>query len=391
MLDDEARVLDTTLAAHALEVALPALAVGRIAEHEVELARGEGVVGERRMLRPADDVVRRVAFALEQQVGLADGVGLGVDLLAVEVGGDLLAVLARQRLQRFLGHGEHAAGAERTVVEQVGARFDLVGDRQEDELRHELDGVARRPVLAGFLVVLLVEAAHQLLEHGAHAVVVEAGGAEIDVGRGELLDQRAERVGLRQARDLVAELEVLEDVLHVRREAVEVGFEVGLELLLARARPEVAQREPGGVVERLAGGLAQGSVLVGDAGLVERGLHVEHVLLGGLEHGVETAQHGHGQDDVAILAAHVQVAQDIVGDAPDEVGDPVELSLFHITPRVGASLVARAVFRFATTYFLANRHLLPSSCELTPLYKRQTARLAKSALHRLYQAIRITP
>ena len=27
-----------------------------------------------------------LAFALEQQVGLADGVGLGVDLLAVEVG-----------------------------------------------------------------------------------------------------------------------------------------------------------------------------------------------------------------------------------------------------------------------------------------------------------------
>jgi hypothetical protein len=82
------------LAAHALQVALPALAVGRIGEHEVELARREGVVGERRVLRAADDVVRRLALALEQQVGLADGVGLGVDLLAVEVGGDLLAVLA---------------------------------------------------------------------------------------------------------------------------------------------------------------------------------------------------------------------------------------------------------------------------------------------------------
>ena len=96
VLDDEARVLDPVLAAHALEVALPALAVGRIGEHEVELARREGVVRERRVLRAADDVVRRLALALEQQVGLADGVGLGVDLLAVEVGGDLLAVLARR-------------------------------------------------------------------------------------------------------------------------------------------------------------------------------------------------------------------------------------------------------------------------------------------------------
>jgi hypothetical protein len=44
----------------------------------------------------------------------------------------------------------------------------------------------------------------------------------------ELLDQRAERVGLGEAGDLVAELEVVEDLLDVRREAVEVG---------ARSRP----------------------------------------------------------------------------------------------------------------------------------------------------------
>ena len=126
---DEARVLDALLAAHALEVALPALAVGRIGEHEVELARREGVVRERRVLRAADDVVRGLALALEQQVGLADGVGLGVDLLAVEVGGDLLAVLLGELLQRLLGDGQHAAGAAGAVVEQVGAGLDLVGDR----------------------------------------------------------------------------------------------------------------------------------------------------------------------------------------------------------------------------------------------------------------------
>ena len=44
------------------------------------------------MRRTADDVVGRFTLALEQQVGLADGVGFGVDLLAVEVRGDLLAV-----------------------------------------------------------------------------------------------------------------------------------------------------------------------------------------------------------------------------------------------------------------------------------------------------------
>ena len=119
---------------------------------------------------------------------------------------------------------------------------------QEDQVGHQPHHVARRPVLAGLLVVLLVEAADQLLEDGAHGVVVEAGqldravavqhrlGAEVDRRVQELLDERAQDVGLRQARDLVAELEVVEDLLHVGREAVEVGLEVGPELLLAGPR-----------------------------------------------------------------------------------------------------------------------------------------------------------
>ena len=45
-------------------------------------------------------------------------------------------------------------------------------------------------MLAGFLVVLLVEAADELLEHGSHAVVVETGRAEIDIRGSKLLDQR---------------------------------------------------------------------------------------------------------------------------------------------------------------------------------------------------------
>ena len=99
VLDDETRIPDAVLAAHALQIALPALAVRRIGEHEVEFARREGVVGQRRAFRPADDVVCLFAFALEQQIGLSDGIGLGVDLLAEEVGGDLLAVLAGELLK----------------------------------------------------------------------------------------------------------------------------------------------------------------------------------------------------------------------------------------------------------------------------------------------------
>jgi hypothetical protein len=168
-----------------------------------------------------------LALPLEEHVGLADGVGLGVDLLAVEVGLDGAAVGGSEVLEGFLGDGEHAARAAGAVVKGVGAGPDVVGDGQEDEVGHEADGVAGRPVLAGLLVILLVELADQLFEDRAHGVVVEGGlpdgavavrdrgRAEVDVGVEELRDEGAERVGLGEGGELVAELEVLQDVLDV--------------------------------------------------------------------------------------------------------------------------------------------------------------------------------
>ena len=55
------------------------------------------------MLGASDDVVGGVALALEEQVGLADGVGLGVDLLAEEVRGDVLPVLGGELAKGFCG------------------------------------------------------------------------------------------------------------------------------------------------------------------------------------------------------------------------------------------------------------------------------------------------
>lgn len=243
VLDHEAGILDATLAAHPLQIALPALAVGRVGEHEVKLPCRERIVGEGGMLRATHDVVGGIALALQQQIRFADRIGFGIDLLAIEVGGHLLAVLSSKLLQFLFRHGEHAAGAAGAVVKQIGAGVDLICHRQEDQLRHQLHGVTGRPVLAGLFVVLLVEAAHQFLKQRAHGVVVEAAGAEIDVWREELADQGAERIGFREPWDLVAELEILEDVLHIGREAIEVGLEVGLELLLAGARLQIAQRE----------------------------------------------------------------------------------------------------------------------------------------------------
>src|SRR5204863_7986258 len=106
-----------------------------------------------------------------------------------------------------------------------------------------------------------------------HGVVVEAPkpdrpvgilhrvGAEIDRGIEKFFDQRTERVGPRKPRELIAELEALEDFLHVWREAVEISLEVGPQLLLARAGSKIAQRKARRVVEGLTCGLPKRRIL----------------------------------------------------------------------------------------------------------------------------------
>ena len=85
----------------------------------------------------------------------------------------------------------------------LNGKRSLADDREEDQLRHARHGVARGEVLAHFLV----EAPDQLLEEHGHKVVVEPGVSnravglhhrrrtQVDVGRGDLLDQRAQGVG----------------------------------------------------------------------------------------------------------------------------------------------------------------------------------------------------
>ena len=184
-------------------------------------------------------------------------------------------------------------------------------------------------MFAGLLVVLLVEPAYQVLEDGAHGVVVQAGqsdgavfvldrvGTEVDVWRKEPVDEGAEGVAFRQAVELVAELELIEDVLDVVGVAVQVRLKVGAQRLLGGTGRQVAHRERRRIVEGVFGCLLQDTILVSYAGVVEPFLFIEHLLLGGFQYGIKAPQYRHGQDDVAVLAAHVEVAQNVVGNGPD--------------------------------------------------------------------------
>ena len=94
--DDEARVIEFLLAAHAVQIGLPTLAVGRVGDHEIEFAAAELVGGQGGFVRAADDVLGLRSFALQEQVGLADGVSFVADFLAEQVDGYFLAVLVGQ-------------------------------------------------------------------------------------------------------------------------------------------------------------------------------------------------------------------------------------------------------------------------------------------------------
>ena len=83
--------------------------------------------------------------------------------------------------------------------------------------------------------------------------------------------------------------------------------------------------ELGSVVECLARGATQSNFLINDPHLVQIGLHVQDGLLGGFEDRVEAPQDGHGQDDVPVFAADVNVTKHVIRNAPDVIGDPVEV------------------------------------------------------------------
>jgi hypothetical protein len=79
MLNNEAMTSHVLLAAHALQVHLPALAIRRIGEHEVKFAGGESVARE---CRAEFHVFSSSLLTHEQQVGLAYSVSFGIELLA---------------------------------------------------------------------------------------------------------------------------------------------------------------------------------------------------------------------------------------------------------------------------------------------------------------------
>ena len=298
LLDAIARVL-----------AAPGLAEGRVHEYEAHL-----VVGEAVLLHGVGEADVLGALALDEHVGQADGVGVGDDLLAVEVD----VGLGAGAVELFLGAREHAARAAGEVahLDDLARRGEVLAALREGKARKQAHDLARGVVVAGLGV--LGEATDDFLEHVAHGHVVDRLGVEVELG--ELADNAGELGALPHLLDLLIKLEVGEDLLDVGREGVDVGLEIGGQR--RGVGQELGERVAAGVVEGEPGLAAQDGVghvgvcLVGGA----------DVVLGGLEGTLKAAQDDHGKDDVAVLVGLVGAAQR-VGDAEDGVNLALDVNV----------------------------------------------------------------
>ena len=315
-------------------VGLPALAVGRIRQHEVEAGACELVGGESGAVADVLGVV-----ALDHHVRLADGIGLGIDLLAVEVDGGLGADGALGIDDEILGLGEHAAGTAGGIVNGDDGR-ELLFHRLEQQVDHELDDLARGEVLSGLLVVLLVELADEFLKDVAHAEIGQAGElapvradgvvvGEIDVRGDEFFEDAVEGVRLRHFPDLVAEIELGDDFGDVGAEAVEVVIEVRFQL--GGISEQTLEGELGGVVEDLAGCFAEAvGIEQSHACLDFLELHLgQHGFLGILQQAIDPAEHEHRENDIAVFSADEDIAEAVVRDGPDEGDDFIVGGVIH--------------------------------------------------------------
>jgi hypothetical protein len=294
------------LAADLLLDLLPLHAEGRVGQHVVELLRRVAVVGE----GVAGDDVAHV-LALDEHVCLADGVALVVQFLSVH----------RQACGGVMGQqvlacdGQHAARAGGRIIDgadgwRAGAQDVAVLDKEQVD--HQLDDVARRKVLASGLVADLGELADQFLEGEPHVVVADGARAEIEGG--EALGDLVEQPGPAQPVRLFGGAEAVEDVAHRGGEALDVGREIGADVILVAHDAEHVERR--GVGEGYAGDAGKEGLGVEALGFAG-GVLGQHLRLRRREYAVEASENREGQDHAAVLGRLIVAAEEI-RDGPDQ-------------------------------------------------------------------------
>ena len=182
----------------------------------------------------------------------------------------------------------------------------------EQQVHHQFDDFSRGEVLSRGLVGEFREPADELFVEVAHLQVRHGVGVKVNLG--ELADHLLQQVCFGEFLDLGVEAELLDDVARTLGEPGDVGPQVRRDLV--GVVEQFGERELAGVVELLAGHLAEHRVHVVDTAL-HLLIAVEHGVFGGFQHAVQTADHGEGHDDLAVFRLLV-IAPEEVCYRPDE-------------------------------------------------------------------------
>ena len=158
-------------------------------------------------------------------------------------------------------------------------------------------------MLSRCLVRRLRELADELLEGEAHVMVVHHRRAQVEIH--EALDHLIEQLRLPEALDLLGEAEALEDVPDGGGEALDIGGQVGREVVLVAHQLLHVERRR--VDEAQAGSPEHEGLWVDAFGLLLR-LLIQHRLLGRRERAVESTEDGEREDDLAELRSPIVAA-----------------------------------------------------------------------------------
>src|SRR5690554_5354489 len=195
---------------------LPFHTKGRVGEHKVKADVGQLVIGQGVAQLNVADVL-----ALDQHVRLTNGVGLRVELLAVQ--GD--RYLVADRLDVFNTLGQKATGARCGVIDGDDAvRLELGVLASDHQRGGQVNDVSLGEVFTSRLVRAFSKLADQLFEDAAHAEVSDPCRAQINAG--EALYHLIEQIGGRQLLNEVFKLEVLEDLARILTEGLHIAHQV---------------------------------------------------------------------------------------------------------------------------------------------------------------------
>ena len=184
----------------------------------------------------------------------------------------------------------------------------------KEDVDHQFDDFARGVVLPGVGVVRFGKAPDDFLEDVAHFEIGNAVGVQVGSRGGEFAQDGIEDAFFRHRGDVAFEAEFFDDVPYIGGKAVEVGAEVGFDVV--GVVEQFAEVEAADVVEGMSGCPAEQGVRHGEGFVLC--VSLEYGGFGVGQYAVEAADDGQREDDFAVFMRFVH-AGEFVGDGPYEV------------------------------------------------------------------------